>query len=61
MEKSSTNHGMTKTSSKRGQSIRTDYGRDNSDVSGSTAEERGGKRGGGVKNLAHSIPGSSAK
>ena len=60
MKMSSKNHGST-TSKAKGMSVRTDYGRDNSDVTGSSAQERTGSPGGGKDNLSHSLSGSSAK
>lgn len=50
----------TKTeSAARGQSIRTDYGRDNS--SHDLKNTMGGKMGGSTTNLAHSMSGASAQ
>lgn len=57
----SPNHGKTQVSSLRGQKIRTDYGKDSSDVHGSAKHERMGSCGGGSTDLGHSLSGSSAK
>lgn len=59
MQTSKKNHG-TKTESADGSKIMTAYGKDSSDVTGSMAQERGGKMGGSMTDLSHSLSGTSA-
>lgn len=63
MQMSKKNHGLVKTrvaGSEGGTIIMESYGKDDSDVCMSASSERGGKMGGSMTNLAHSITGSSA-
>ncbi|MCP5014628.1 MAG: hypothetical protein GY938_05015 [Ketobacter sp.] len=60
MEKNKSNSGVSTTSGKRGMKVKNSFGRDNSDVSGSASQERGGKAGGGKSNLSHSLSGTKA-
>lgn len=59
MEMSKKNHGIVKTRVD-GSTIVEAYGKDDSDVTGSASQERAGKFGGGMNNLAHSLSGTSA-
>ena len=56
----SKNHGTAKAKMNKGGSIKNSYGRDNSDITGSSGQERIGPCGGGTKNLAHSLKGTTA-
>lgn len=53
------NHGVVK-SKIDGATVMEAYGKDDSDVCGSASTERGGKMGGGITNLSHSLSGTSA-
>lgn len=57
----SSNSGTASSKMNKGGTIRTPYGKTNSDVNGSSAAERGKSMGGGVTNLSHSLSGTSAK
>lgn len=59
MELSKKNHGVVK-SKIDGGTILESYGKDDSDVTGSASKERGGKLGGSITNLSHSLSGTSA-
>lgn len=59
MEMSKKNHGIT-VEKVGGMRIKTAYGKDDSDVTGSAKVERGGSMGGGIENLSHSLKGTSA-
>lgn len=59
MELSKKNHGTT-VEKVAGMRIKTAYGKDDSDVTGSAKEERGGELAGGIENLGHSLKGTSA-
>ena len=59
MDVSKKNHGLVKTKIE-GATLMESYGKDDSDVTGSASHERGGKFGGGINNLSHSLTGTSA-
>jgi len=59
MEMSKKNHG-TVTSTVGRMKFKEAYGKDDSDVTGSASDERGGSRGGSTTNLSHSLSGASA-
>jgi hypothetical protein len=59
MDRMKKNHG-TVTESIEGAKLVTSYGKDGSDYTGSAAAERGGKMGGSITNLSHSLSGTSA-
>lgn len=59
MEMSKKNHGIVK-SKIDGATVMEAFGKDDSDVTGSASKERGGKFGGGISNLSHSLSGTSA-
>lgn len=59
MDVAKKNHGTVKTRAD-GSTIMEAFGKDDSDVVGSASQERGGKMGGGITNLSHSLSGTSA-
>lgn len=59
MDVAKKNHGTVKTKVD-GSTIMEAFGKDDSDVVGSAKHERGGKMGGGITNLSHSLSGTSA-
>lgn len=59
MELSKKNHGTAREKS-GGTTFLTPYGKDDSDVTGSTAQERMPSFKGGMDNLSHSLSGTSA-
>lgn len=59
MDRSKKNHGTT-VENVMGSKIMTAYGKDDSDVTMSASKERGGKMGGSMTDLSHSLSGSSA-
>lgn len=64
MELSKKNHGHVKSTFKtngEGKTVLVEaFGKDDSDVTGSASKERGGKFGGSMTNLSHSLTGTSA-
>ena len=50
----------TVTSEANGTKFMEPYGKDDSDIVGAASAERGGKRGGSITNLSHSLNGASA-
>ena len=54
-----TNGGSDNKSGPKGQTLVRSYGRDNSDLAGSSKVEKGDKIGGSVDNLSHSLTGTS--
>lgn len=59
MELSKKNHGVVREKS-NGTTFLTSYGKDDSDVTGSSAQERMPSFKGGMDNLSHSLSGTSA-
>lgn len=60
MQLSKKNHGTVKSRVEGGTTIMEAFGKDDSDVTGSAAQERSDKFGGGINNLSHSLSGTSA-
>ncbi len=60
MDRSKKNHGCTTESLGGGTKWKESYGKDNSDVVGKRADERGKSMGGSVTNLSHSLSGTAA-
>lgn len=60
MERAKKNGGTVTESGGGSTKIMTSYGKDDSDYAGSMSKERGGKFGGGMEDLSHSLTNTSA-